>query len=270
MLTLELEFLCEKVCAICKATAEFIHSESGKVSPDQVELKGVNDFVTAIDKASEKLIVDELQQLIPGCGFITEENTRSIKDREYEWIIDPLDGTTNFIHGVPLYCVSVGLRHKEEIVLGVIYEANLKECFFTWKGAPSYLNGKVIQVSRQGEFKESLIATGFPNRDYSRMKPYMALMNDLMFSCHGLRRLGSAAADLAYVACGRFEAFYEYYLAPWDVAAGVILVKNAGGRVTDFSGGDNYLFGQEIIASNDLIHDSLLERLQRHFDEETN
>ena len=268
MVTMDLEILCEKVREICSETATFIQSEAGKIKVEEVALKGVNDFVTEIDKGSERRIVKSLQALIPDCGFITEEQTLHIPDRNYEWIIDPLDGTTNFIHGVPLYCISIALRHHGEIVLGVVLEVNLGECFYTWKGAPSYLNGNVIKVSPQPLLKESLIATGFPNRDYSRMKPYMALLDDLMFNCHGLRRLGSAAADLAYVACGRFEAFYEYYLAPWDVAAGVLLVQNAGGCITDFSGGNEYLFGQEIIASNGFIHKDLMNKLQHYFNED--
>jgi myo-inositol-1(or 4)-monophosphatase len=151
------------------------------------------------------------------------------------------------------------------VILGVVYEANLKECFYTWEGAPSFLNGKEVRVSKADELSQCLIATGFPNRDYSRMEEYMALLNDLMFSCHGIRRIGSAAVDLAYVACGRFEAFYEYYLSPWDVAAGSLLVQNAGGHVSDFSGGTNYLFGQEIIASNTRIHQALNDKLQHFF-----
>ncbi len=265
MTGMQTDELCQKVCGICRETGTFLKERSGKLSRRDVFLKAHNDFVTEVDRQSEQKLVKALQKLMPEAGFITEEKTLELSGREYEWIIDPLDGTTNFIHGVPLYCISIALRRQEDIIMGVIYEPWQDECFYTWEGAPSFLNKQIIRVSECAELSGSLIATGFPNRDYSRMKEYMELLNDLMFSCHGIRRLGSAAVDLAYVACGRFEAFYEYYLSPWDVAAGAILVKNAGGTVSDFSGGENYLFGREIIASAPAVHQELLDRLNLFF-----
>jgi myo-inositol-1(or 4)-monophosphatase len=267
---MDLEKICEEVKILCKDIGCFIKNEIGNFNTLLIELKGINDFVSYVDKEAEKRIVAALNVLIPDAGFITEENTKTIRGKKYEWIIDPLDGTTNFVHGVPCYSISIALRRDEEIVLGVIYEVNLQEMFYTWEKAPSFLNGKEIFVSNKTTIAESLIATGFPNRNYERMKPYMALLNDLMFTSHGIRRLGSAAVDLAYVACGRFEAFYEYYLSPWDVAAGSLIVKNAGGKVSDFKGGNDYLFGKEIIATNAMIYNEFLKRLSTHFNDGSN
>jgi myo-inositol-1(or 4)-monophosphatase len=267
---MDLEKLCGEVRFLCIESGEFIKKEIEGFNTSLIELKGTNDFVSYVDKQSEKKIVERLSELLPDAGFITEENTINVRGKKFEWIIDPLDGTTNFVHGVPCYSISIALRRDEEIILGVIYEVNLQEMFYTWESAASYLNGKEIFVSNKATITESLIATGFPNRNYERMKPYMALLNDLMFTSHGIRRLGSAAVDLAYVACGRFEAFYEYYLSPWDVAAGALIVKNAGGKISDFKGGSSYLFGKEIIATNAMIYNEFLKRLSTHFDDGSN
>jgi myo-inositol-1(or 4)-monophosphatase len=173
--------------------------------------------------------------------------------------VDPLDGTTNFIHGVPLYCVSIGLMHHGSTILGCIYEPNLDECFYTWEGAPSFMNNRVIRVSQTTTVTDSLIATGFPYYDYDRLEDYLAVFRHLLRNSRGLRRLGSAAADLAYTACGRYDGFFEYGLSPWDVNAGGLIVKNAGGVVTDFQGKDNYIFGKQIIATNSLIYMEFLK-----------
>jgi len=164
-----------------------------------------------------------------------------------------------------LFSISIALAKKEEILLGVIYEINLDECFFAWKDGPAFLNGNIISVSKTAEMTDSLIATGFPYYDYSKIKNYLSLLGDLMETTRGIRRLGSAAVDLAYVACGRFELFYEYSLNPWDVAAGIVIVQQAGGQVSDFKNGRNYLFGKEIIASNKLIQHEFLIKLKKHF-----
>ena len=155
--------------------------------------------------------------------------------------------------------------NKEEVVVGVVYEVNLDECFYAYQGSKAYLNGKEINVSKAEKLRSSLVATGFPYYDYGRMDPYLNLFEEIMRSSHGLRRLGSAAVDLAYVACGRFEAFYEYGLNPWDVAAGVLIVKQAGGKVSDFRGGNNFVFGKEIVASNNLMHDEFLSVVKKYF-----
>ena len=227
--------------------------------PKRIEAKGKNDFVTHVDKGSEQRLVKGLSELLPEAGFIAEEGTSDKKGEHFNWIIDPIDGTTNFIHGLFPFAISVALEQDGEIILGVVYEMGLKECFYSWKGAPAYLNGQEIQVSEAATISDSLLATGFPYSNYSKMAGFMDSLNYFMKNSHGLRRLGSAATDLAYVACGRFEGFYEYDLKPYDVAAGAFLVQQAGGKNCDFTGGNNYIYGKEIISSNSLVFDEFKE-----------
>lgn len=257
--------LTNQVIALSKSIGQYLLTEIKTIKQSDVEEKGLHNLVTHVDKTAEKRIVDALGLLLPDSGFIAEEGTSTKIGKEYNWIVDPLDGTTNFIHSVPLYCVSIALKRNDELVLGVIYEPNLDECFYTWKDAPAYLNGKVIQVSKIPLIEQSLFATGFPYYDYSKLEGFMEFFVYLMRNSRGVRRLGSAAVDLAYVACGRFEGFYEYGLQPWDVAAGILLVQNAGGKVTDFKNGSDYLFGQEIVAVNNLIADEFNGLIFRHF-----
>ncbi|MDA3907333.1 MAG: inositol monophosphatase family protein [Bacteroidales bacterium] len=247
-----------EVIELSKKIGQFLLVEIKTLKQSDVEEKGLNNLVTHVDKSAEKQIVNALSILIPESGFIAEEGTSNKVGKEFNWIVDPLDGTTNFIHGVPLYSVSIALRKKDELVLGVIYEPNLDECFYTWKGAPSYLNGNKINVSSISKVASSLFATGFPYHDYSKLDNYLQFFAYLMRNSRGVRRLGSAAVDLAYVACGRYDGFYEYGLSPWDVAAGILIVQNAGGFVYDFSGEQNYLFGKEIITMNQFISNEFL------------
>jgi len=263
---IDYEKLCNDVCIISKEVGNYIKVESLKLRSTDVEVKGIHNFVTYVDKTSEKMIVKALQKLIPEAGYIVEENTIDKKSNAYNWIIDPLDGTTNFIHGVPCYCISIALMKEQELVLGVIYEINQNECFYAWKGSSAFLNGIKINVTKSAQLKDSLLATGFPYYDYQHLDGYMDFFKYLMIESRGVRRLGSAAVDLAYVACGRFDGFYEYSLNPWDVAAGAFIVQQAGGKVCDFKGGDNYVFGQEIVAANPYVIDSILVNLQRFFD----
>lgn len=249
-MTTNYQHICLAVTEIAKNTAEYIQSEKGKLLSNQIETKGLNDFVTHVDKTSEKLLIEALIPLINNAGFIAEENTNNTKGEVYNWIIDPLDGTTNFIHNVPCYCISIALMKNSEVVVGVIYEINQQECFYAWKDGGAFLNGRKIEVSKSNSLKNALLATGFPYYNYNRLNEYLNLFKYFMKNTHGVRRLGSAAADLAYVAAGRFEGFYEYGLKPWDVAAGTLIVTEAGGKVSDFSGGNNCIFGQELISSN--------------------
>lgn len=243
------------VIKIAKEAGDFIRSERSSFSAERIESKGVHNYVSYVDKTAENMIVDKLGKLLPGAGFIAEEGTGERKQGGLNWIIDPLDGTTNFIHGLPPFSVSIALIDNTNIVLGVVYEIKLDECFYSWKGAPAYLNGTEIRVSATGLVKDSLIATGFPYTDFSKMGPFIETFRYFMENSHGLRRLGSAAVDLAYVACGRFDAFYEFGLNSWDVAAGAFIVSRAGGEVGDFSGGDDYIFGGELIAANARIYE---------------
>ncbi len=260
---MNLETICTEVNTLAKEVGAYIQSQ--KIAVSDVETKSKNSLVTFVDKTAEQKLVKRLSELIPEAGFIAEEGTSDKVGEIYNWIIDPLDGTTNFIHGVPCYCISIGLTRNDEIVLGVIYEINLNELFYAWEGNKAYLNGKEISVTPTLTLEDSLIATGFPYYDYEKQDEYMNLFKDLMKNSRGLRRLGSAAVDLAYVACGRFDAFYEYSLHPWDVAAGAFIVQQAGGKVADFNGGNNYLFGKEIITCNPHIYAELLAKVKLHF-----
>jgi myo-inositol-1(or 4)-monophosphatase len=253
------------VCCIAKECGQFLMSENKKIKPADVETKSEHDYVTWVDKASEKFLIAELGKLLPEASFVAEESQSQPKDNRFCWIIDPLDGTTNYIHSLPPFCVSIALTDLNSEILAVIYEPNLDECFSATATTKSMLNGKPIRVSGVKTISDSFIATGFPSRDYSKMDGYMELFRHLMFGTQGLRRLGSAAVDMAYVACGRFDAFYEYGLSPWDVAAGSLLVKQAGGKVADFSGQQNYLYGKELVCSNGLIHEELLEMIAKYF-----
>jgi len=251
---MDLKEICFKVCALVRETGNFIREESKKFTIDKVEVKGLNNFVTYVDKTSEQKLIKGLSKIFPEAGFIAEEGSVKETNVQYRWVIDPLDGTTNFIHGLPPYSISVALMDEKLVILGVVLEVSSNECFYAWKGSKAYLNDSEISVTKVSSVKDALVATGFPYYDYSRIKPYLESLDYLFVHSHGVRRLGSAAADLVYIACGRFEAFYEYSLNSWDVAAGALIVQQAGGKVTDFNGSDNYIFGKEIIATNKLIY----------------
>lgn len=260
---MNLEKICHQVTNLAKEVGQFILNEQDNNTQLDFEIKGLHDFVTYVDKTSEQKIVDGLKEILPEAGFIAEEGTSTEKGDKYNWIIDPLDGTTNFIHGITPYAISIALQENNNIILGVVHEIGLNECFYAWKNSPAFLNGKEIKVSEKQTIENSLIATGFPYYDYERIKPFMDSLEHFMKNSHGVRRLGSAATDLAYVACGRFEAFYEYSLSPWDVAAGAFIVQQAGGKVSDFSGLDNYIFGKEIIASNSNVFNEFLSTVKQ-------
>lgn len=247
---MNLENICHQVVDLATNTGAFIREQRKHFTFDRVETKGLHDFVSYVDKESEKQLVKGLSSIFPAAGFIAEEGTGQKIEGGLNWVIDPLDGTTNFIHGLPPYAISIALMDNETIILGVIYEVTLDECFYAWGNNKAYLNGTEIRVSNISSVNDALIATGFPYYDYNRIEPFMKSMEHFMRYSHGLRRLGSAATDLAYVACGRFEAFYEYSLQPWDVAAGAFIVEQAGGCVSDFCGDKNYIFGMEIVATN--------------------
>lgn len=247
---IDLELICRETRKIAIEVGAFIKTQQNKISSDVIETKGTHDFVTFVDKTAETKIIENLKPLIPEAGFIAEEGTETIIGPTYNWIIDPLDGTTNYINGLSPFAVSIALKRDDKIVLGVVYEISLNECFYSWEGAPAYLNNKTISVSNASTLETSIVGTGFPYRNFEHLDNYMNLLKHLCINSQGVRRLGSAATDLSYVACGRFDAFYEYALQAWDVAAGAFIVQQAGGNVCDFRGENNYIFGQEIIASN--------------------
>lgn len=261
----ELNNLCLQVKKVAIETGLLILKERETLSQQTIESKSKNNFVTLVDKKAEESIVRALMQVHPGAGFLTEEETIKNEQKEFTWIIDPIDGTTNFIHGLPCFCISIGLLHNNELVLGMIYEPVHNECFYATKGNGAYLNGKKINVSQNNKVKDSLLVTGFPYHDEGKLSRFINLFEYFIKNSHGVRRLGSAAIDMAYVACGRFDAFYEYGLNPWDVAAGCIILQEAGGKISDFSNDNNYLFGKELIASNGLIHNELQEIIAQRF-----
>jgi myo-inositol-1(or 4)-monophosphatase len=250
------EKLCEEVITIAKKAGQFIITEAKTFNSSKIEYKGKNDMVSYVDKTAEKMIIEYLSKLLPQSGFIAEE---------FNWIIDPLDGTTNFIHGIPAFAVSIALKQKNELVIGVIYEINQDECFYAWKDSKAYLNGNIISVSDNNDLATSLVATGFPYYDFNRQNAYMNLFTEVMQKCHGLRRIGAASVDLAYTACGRFEAYFEYNLKPWDIAAGLLIVERAGGEYFDFEGGKNALGTCDIIATNGKISSELNQIISSHF-----
>jgi myo-inositol-1(or 4)-monophosphatase len=260
-----LQNIVNQVIEVAKQAGDFIRQERRSFDPDKIEYKGLNDMVSYVDKNAERIIVEGLKKILPESGFITEEKTTTTVGERYNWIIDPLDGTTNFIHGVPTFSVSIALKEYDELILGVVYEINQDECFSACKDAPAYLNGKEISVSKNTTVATSLIATGFPYYDFTKQAAYIELFTELMKSSHGLRRIGSAAVDLAYTACGRFDAFYEYNLNAWDVAAGIVIVKQAGGEILNFKGGSEVLEARELLATNGKITAEMLTAIQKYF-----
>jgi myo-inositol-1(or 4)-monophosphatase len=230
------------------------------------EYKGDVDLVTIADRTVEKLIRTRLGTVFPDHGIFGEEGTRDRLEGEFRWYVDPLDGTTNFAHGLPQFCVSMGLEQRPAnltavedgtLVAGVIYDPLRDELFSAERGKGASLNGKPIHVSRNAELAESLVATGFPSRK-RHASPNIHFYQEFTLRSHGVRRAGSAALDLAYVAAGRLEAFWEFNLNPWDTAAGILMIEEAGGRVTDFAGNRFQLSSHEILGSNGLIHDELV------------
>jgi len=262
---MNLENLCFDVQGLAKIAGVFIAEEREKFNLKDVEVKGKANFVSYVDKQAEELLVNGLRELLPGSGFLAEEGTATSTNEKYKWIIDPLDGTTNFIHGLPPFAVSIALIDDNELVLGVVYEITQDECFYAWKGSSAFMNGDEIHVSSAAVTSDALIATGFPYSDMGNLENYVESMRYFMAHSHGLRRLGSAATDICYVAAGRFEAFYEQGLKPWDVAAGTIILRQAGGKVCDFNGGDNFLFNGEMVGSNDAYFNDFYGIIHKYF-----
>jgi myo-inositol-1(or 4)-monophosphatase len=255
----DLKHICNEIETAAGEAGSFILEESKRFDINRTEIKGLNNFVSYVDKGAEEILVGKLSILVPEAGFVTEEGTSEKIGLKYCWVIDPLDGTTNFLHGFHPYAISIALKEYDEIVAGVVYEVNGNEIFKAWKDGGAWLNGTRIYVSKAEKLADSLIATGFPYSDFGRLDRYMNCLAHFCKHTHGIRRLGSAAMDLAYVACGRFEAFYEYGLKPWDVAAGILLVREAGGKASDFSGVETNLSGEEFLASNSLVYSEILE-----------
>lgn len=249
--------LLQQVEALCRQVGQWMLEQ--RVSHDQIESKTLNNFVSFVDKGAEKQLVQGLTKILPASGFIAEEGTGTKLEDGPNWIIDPLDGTTNYLHQIPMWCISIALHDDSGLQLGIIFDPQRDECFTAIKNEGAYLNGEEISVSPTKHINDSLFATGFPYDDFGRQENYMKLLTKLTENTRGIRRLGSAALDLAYVAAGRFELFYEYSLNPWDVAAGILIVQEAGGKVTGFYPEGDPLFGEDIVASNTHTHEAFLK-----------
>jgi len=260
-----LEKVCLQACQITQEVAQFLKKELGNVATQQIEHKQRNHLVSYVDKTSEKMLIEGLSKLLPEAAFLAEEETVAHEEKEWQWIIDPLDGTTNFLHHLPFFSISIALQHQGKTVIGIVHEVNNDETFYSYQGGKAYLNQQVISVSPTDTLEQALLATGFPYYDFEHIDAYLAMIKPLMLGTRGLRRFGSAALDLAYVACGRYEAYFEYSLSPWDVAGGAFLVQQAGGKVSDFSGKDDYIYGREIIAGNPAIYKHIVQATVKHF-----
>lgn len=256
---MDLEQITIKVREIALQAGAFLRNERSSFDRGKVEKKSAHDYVSYVDKESERQIVAQLRELLSEAGFIAEEGSGSLTTEEYCWLVDPLDGTTNFIHDNSPYCVSIALRDRNELLVGVVYEVCRDELYWTYKGSPSYLNGEEIHVSNISDMDEAFVALGFPY-DYDSYKPLAErIVHDLYGNVGGLRLLGAAAAELCYVAAGRFEVRIEGLLGPWDIAAGSIILMNAGGKVTDYSGGNDFYSGREVLATNGRLHQEFLK-----------
>lgn len=264
-----LEQLTRQACEALRETAAFLRAETGKVQPEQIEEKHLNGLVSYVDRTAEEMLVDRLGRLLPEAGFLTEEETVDQRAGELQWIIDPLDGTTNFLHAVPHFSISVALRSGDELVMGLVHHVPADELFYAWKNGGAYCNGRPVAVSRRAELRQALVSTGFPYHNFSRAEAWFGALRQFIQQGRGVRRFGSAALDLAYVACGRFDVFFEYGLNAWDVAGGAVLVQEAGGRVSDFRGGDDFLAGGEILAANATLYAPALEIVRAEFQEKS-
>jgi myo-inositol-1(or 4)-monophosphatase len=250
-----------------RTAGAFMQQELLKIHAADIEAKGKNNLVSYVDKTCEKIIVDILSASLPEAGFITEEDTRTDGDKEYRWVIDPLDGTTNYLHKLPVYSVSIALLHHNTPVVGVVYEVPADAMFTAIAGGGAFLNNRPIHVSPVTALQHSLLATGVPYSFYDFIDKFLELFKHLMQQCHGIRRLGSAAIDLCYVACGRFEGFYEFRLNPWDVAAGGLIVMEAGGKMTNFYNDPDFIFQSSLVATNGHIHSELMEAVGKYFEQ---
>jgi myo-inositol-1(or 4)-monophosphatase len=250
-----------------RRAGSIITRASEDISVLTVNDKGYNDFVSEVDVASERAIIEVLSKAYPNHGFLGEESGLS-KEAENIWIIDPLDGTTNFLHGYPQYSVSIALQHRGEITQAVVYDPNRNELFTATKGQGAYLNDRRIRVSKKRKMQDCLIGTGFPFRDFTHLACYLSTLEELIRETSGIRRPGSAALDLAYTAAGRFDAFFEIGLSKWDIAAGGLLITEAGGIVSDFRGRENWLDTGNIIASTPKIYEPLIDIIQKHLSAE--
>ncbi len=243
--------------------ARGLKRDFGEVEQLQVSLKGPSDFVSTADHKAERTLRAELQRARPGYGFLLEETGATAgSDPHHRWIVDPLDGTTNFLHGLPHFAISIALEREAEIVAGIVLDPVKNELFWAEKGIGAYLNDRRLRVSGRARMEQSLIATGIPFRGHGERPRFLEQLDAVMAATAGVRRFGAAALDLAYVAAGRYDGFWESDLSPWDLAAGILLVREAGGYVSEIDGGNAMLTSGSIVAANDKLHRPLAELLR--------
>ncbi len=236
-----------------------------KVTKNEIRKKARNDFLSYVDERAEEKIISIISNTYPGHSFLAEETGKSTKESDYQWIIDPLDGTTNYLAGIPIFAVSIGLQYKNELILGVINDPVHNELFWAEKGKGAFINEQKIEISSAKILSDSFIATGFPFKAKQLLPEYLQAWKNIFLPSIGMRRMGAAAIDLAYVAAGRFDGFWEIGLSPWDMAAGALIVREAGGIVSDFWNNDYFLNTGYIIADNGRIHDELINVIQEAF-----
>ena len=245
--------ICHSVCKIAISAGNFIRKESASFNTEKIELKAKNDMVSYVDRQAETLIVKALHALLPDAGFCVEENSCDKKNTALTWIVDPLDGTSNFCHGLGPYAVSIALVENNEPTIAVVYEINADECFYAWKDGGAYLNNKRIYVSERSETRNAIISTGFPCTNFDNSENFLKKLNKWRTQTRKIRISGSTATDMAYVAAGRFDFYFEYDLKPWDIAAGILLVREAGGDVHNMEGVSDCVFEPHILAHNKSI-----------------
>lgn len=258
----DLKELTESVCRIACEAGRFLKEERKNFRREAVQEKQAHDYVSYVDKESEKQIVAALRALLPEAGFIAEEGSADYNDEPYCWVVDPLDGTTNYVHNNSPYCVSIALRSKESLLLGVVYEPSRDECFYAWQCGGAYVNGERLQVSTIQRIEEAFVVIELPYNsvEYARVGEH--LIHELYGRVAGIRMNGSAALAMCYVAAGRFDAWLEAFIGKWDFSAAALIVQEAGGRVTDFYGNDDFLEGHHIIATNGLLHPLFLKLVE--------
>lgn len=247
-----------------REAGKIINRASNDVGALNIKSKAINDFVSEVDHVAEETIINILKEAYPDHGFLGEESGDTNKDAENIWIIDPLDGTTNFLHNFPQYCISIALQQSGVLTQAVVYDPVRNDLFTATKGRGAFLNDKRIRVSGRAKLQQSLIATGFPFRDFTHLDTYMDMLKDMIKKTTGIRRPGSAALDLAYVAAGWTDGFFEINLSTWDVAAGGLIVQEAGGIVGDFEGNESWLQTGNIVAANPKIFSQILQTLNPH------
>lgn len=257
-----LQTLTQQVCEVARKAGAYLLSERKNFSEDKIEQKHAHDYVSYVDKSSEDIIVAELRAILPDAGFLTEEGSATHNDEQYWWVIDPLDGTTNYVHGFNPFAVCIALRNKTEILLGVVYEATLDECFYAYKGGGAYLNSQPIHVNSAHAIDQALLGIELPY-DSSRYKDIaLKLIGHFFGYAGGIRMNGSAAVAICNVAAGRWDGWIERYIGQWDYMAAAIILQEAGGKVTNFDGDEFFLNGDDIVASNSTVHQDLLDALK--------